>query len=352
MSDRIEELEIENSKLKERIKKLQKPNKKDGKKRKFLLKFSATFFAGKRLKDSIYNSIQEFNEYKRISLNTTSELIASLIKRLTRIGFMALLFALLPTTLMMYQNSLLKTQNKKIQEQTYLAEASRRSAQMFIMGDVLSDINTELDVRNRSKLSNTLVGRIVGLSRAMKPYKYLVNDKLIDKTISPERGQLLITLCNSKIEPSFFVDRILQESDFTKSELENANLYGSVLREINLKESNLSNANLVNIDARRASFESANLSNADFEDANLSFVNFTNANLTKTILMGANLTKANLTNVILDNAIVDRLDWLTHIKDKLKLKGAEQLYEDYKVDSIYSKDFNKKLPTVIKKSFF
>ena len=183
MSDRIEELEIENSKLKERIEKLQKPNKKDGKKRKFLLKFSATFFAGKRLKDSIYNSIQEFNEYKRISLNTTSELIASLIKRLTRIGFMALLFALLPTTLMMYQNSLLKTQNKKIQEQTYLAEASRRSAQMFIMGDVLSDINTELDVRNRSKLSNTLVGRIVGLSRAMKPYKYLVNDKLIDKTI-------------------------------------------------------------------------------------------------------------------------------------------------------------------------
>ena len=352
MSDRIKELEKENLTLKAHLKELQNTVKPKSKKWKFWIKFTATLFAGKKLKESVYNFIQEFNEQKRISLETTSDLIASLIKRLTRIGVMALLFALLPTTLMMYQNSLLKTQNKKIQEQTYLAEATRRSAQMFIMGDVLSDINNELDTQGKTRLSNTLVGRIVGLSRAMKPYKYLVNDKLINETISPERGQLLITLCKSKINPSFFVDRILQESDFTKSELQNINLYGAVLRDINLTKSNLSNADLLNIDAKGAIFEGANLKNADLEDANLRAANFTNADLSGAILINTKFSKANLTNVILDSTIVGRMDWLTNIKDKLKLKGAEQLFKDYKIDSVYSKKLDKKMPTILRSSFF
>jgi uncharacterized protein YjbI with pentapeptide repeats len=349
MSDRINELEQENLILKERLNKLEKPSAEKKKKLKFLLKVSANFFAGKRLKTSIYNSILEFNEQKRISLNTTSDLIASLIQRLTRIGFIALLFAILPTTLMIYQNSLIKTQNQKIQEQTYLAEAARRSAQMFIMGDVLSDINNELEQSGNRKLSNTLVGRIVGLSRAMKPYRYLLNDKLIDNPISPERGQLLITLCKSEIEDSFFVDRILQESDFTKSELQNINFKNVVLRDINLAEADLSNSSLVNLDARRASFENANLKNADLEDANLSFANLTNANLSGAILIHTKLSKANLTNVNLENAKVDKMDWLIDIKDNLKLKGAKELFENYKVDSVFSIDFDKKMPTLIKK---
>ena len=97
MSDRIKELEKEDSILKEHLHELQNTDKPKSKKWKFWLKLTATLFAGKRLKNSIYNSIQEFNEQKRISLDTTSDLIASLIRRLTRIGVMALLFALLPT---------------------------------------------------------------------------------------------------------------------------------------------------------------------------------------------------------------------------------------------------------------
>jgi len=352
MSERIKELEKENLKLKNHLKKLQKSDKSNQKKWNFFLKLIATYFAGKKLKNSIYNSIQEFNEHKIISLNTTSDLIASLIRRLTRVGVVALIFALLPTTILIYQNRLLKIQNKKIQEQTYLAEASRRSAQMFIMSDVLSDLNNELEVKNQGSLSNTLVGRIISLSRSMKPYKYLVDDKLTENTISPERGQLLITLCKSNIEPFFFVDRILQESDFTKSELQNASLYGVILRDINLKEADLSNASLLNTDARRASFEGANLKGTDFQEANLSFANLANADLSGAILIGTNLTKANVTNVTLDSVIVNRLDWLTYLKDKLKLKGAKQLYNDYKVDSIYSKAFEKKMLTVVRKSFF
>ena len=349
MSDRIKELEEENLQLKKYIEGYKKRDQRKVKRRKFLLKSIATFFAGKKLKDSIYNSIQEFNEYRRISLQTTSDLIASLIKRLTRIGVMALLFALLPTLLMVYQNSLLKAQNKKIQEQTYLAEASRRSAQMFIMSDVLSDLNREIETNNTHKLSNTLVGRIVGLSRAMKPYRYLLNDQLIEKPISPERGQLLITLCKSQIEPSFFIDRIIQDSDFTKAELQNANLYRSVIREINLEGADLSAANLIGVDARRASFVGANFKNTDLEDANLSYTNLSSTNFSGAFLINTNFKEANITNIILENALVDRADWLAYIKDKLKLKGADEVFEEYTIDSIYSKDYNKKMLTIIKK---
>ncbi|WP_439131612.1 pentapeptide repeat-containing protein [Polaribacter sp.] len=349
MHDKIEELEKENLQLKERIAKLENPKKFNKKKWKFLVNFTATFIAGKNLKTSIYNSIQEFNEQKRISLQTTSDLIASIVKRLTRIGVVALLIALLPTTLMIYQNHLLKIQNKKIQEQTYLAEASRRSAQMFIMGDILSDINTELETKKSRKLSKTLVGRIVGLSRAMKPYRYLVNDQLIDKTISPERGQLLITLCKSDISASFLEDNILQESDFTKSELKGANLYSVILRGINLKDADLSNADLVKVDARRARFENTNFQNADLGYADLSYTKLINANLSEAILLKTKFNKADVTDAILDNAIVDRADWLTYLKDELKLKGATQLFENYEVDSAYSKVFDAKVLTVLRK---
>ena len=335
MNTEIEELKKENAVLKATLKELEAKRivkKKRGKK---FISLIARMLAGRSLKTSIYNSIQEFNEQKRISLHTTSNLVASLIKRLTRIGVVALLIALLPTTLMIYQNNLLKIQNKKIQDQTFLAEASRRSAQMFIMGDVLSDINTEL--RGSTILSNTLTGRVVSLSRAMKPYKYIdsQNDELIEKYISPERGQLLITLCKSGINRSFFVDEILQECDFTKSELTNANLIGKVLTEVNLDDSNLSGAELRGVDAKRASLKNVNLKNADLEDANLSAADLTNADLSGAFLTNTNLRKANLTGVKLDSVKVDRKDWLAYIKDKLKLKGANELFKEYKMDSAY-----------------
>ena len=351
MNFEIEELKKENDALKTALNKIEEKSALKKKRGKWFLNLIATMFTGKSLKTSIYDSIQEFNEQRRISLNTISNLIASLIKRLTRIGIVALLIALLPTTLMIYQNNLLKIQNKKIQDQTFLAEASRRSAQMFIMGDVLSDLNKELD-RGVARLSNTLTGRIVSLTRAMKPYKYIdqSNDELIENYISPERGQLLITLCKSNLNSSYFSDEILQESDFTYSELIDANLMRKTLREINLNNANLSNVELRGTDLSRASLRNTKFINADLEEANLSSADLTNANLTGAFLSSANLRKANLTNVKLDSVKVDRKDWLAYIKDKLKLKGAKELFEDYEMDSVYYYKSSKvKKPIILKR---
>lgn len=348
MSEHIDDLLRENARLKARLEKLDS-NKGLSDKR-GIFKFVGTLIAGKNLKKSIYNSINEFNEQHKISIDTTSNLIASLIRRITRIGVIGLLVAILPTTLMFYQNNLLKIQNSKIETQTHLAEASRRSTQMFIMGEVLSDVNSELKNNSSSRLSNTLAGRIIGLSRAMKPYRYMIGDKLIDEPISPERGQLLISLCKSKISSSFFVDEILQESDFTKSELMDAKLRGAILRDVNLNDANLSRSDLMNVDLQNASLKNTNLSHVDMADINLINANLEGANLTGAFLIRAQLKGANLTRVVLDSVKVDRADWLLYIRDKLKVKGAAQLFETYKIDSVYYYQGSKlKKPMILRK---
>lgn len=322
--------------------------------------------------------------------------------------FVAGCSGLVVTMLTLNQNKLFESQNKKMDQQTQLVEASRRSSQMFIMGEVFSDLNKELNdsLNVNGTLSNTLVGRIISLSRSMKPYKYLqsynngYSDSLeFTKLISPERGQLLITLLRSNMDSVFFQNNILgfYNSDFSYAELNNANLIKSNLVNVNLEYANLSvanlyqanlktanlrGANLNDANLRAANLRDANLNNADLKrvnlidanlrkaylidvylnDADLSFSNLRNAklnnanlsgailrtvnlraaNLKGANLRGADLTGANLTNVIsLDSVKVDRYDWLTFISDSLKLGGSEKIFNEYMVDSITYKMPNK-----------
>lgn len=343
--DTIENLERENKILKEKLNKIEEISKSKRKKRFGILKFIGAAIAGKKLKDSIYVLLDEYNSQRHITRDSFSNFLANLIQRLTRVGVATILFAVLPSILLMRQNMLLKQQNQKIQEQTHLAEASRRSSQMFIMGEVLSDVNKELETKRT--LSNTLTGRVISLSRAMKPYRYINGDTLIEKPISPERGQLLITLCKSNIQSGFFVD-MLQESDFTQAELTNSNLSHSVLTDINLKGANLKGSEVTNVNFSYAILSNANLTNVDFTDANLKNADLTNANLTNADLRYTKLDGADFTNAKLDNVKVHRRDWLHYITNKIKLKGAEKINTTYKIDSVYFKDYNKKILALVR----
>ncbi len=315
-------------------------------------------------------------------------------------GFMAIFsiyFLYQQNQILNTQNKLFKIQNKRVEQQTHLNEASRRSSQVFIMGDVLSDLTDELKDLNNDKdtLTGTLVGRIISLSKAMKPYKYLEGDSLIKKPLSPERGQLLISLLESKIDPDFRLWNILGKSDFSNSELQNVNfnkkklikmylndsdfsnskLMNADLREVLLNGSNLYNANfrksdlmgaalsfshskktnfyeanLMHVkfnnsyleganfdysDASYANFNGADLSNTKFRGANLCFANFDRANLQGADLMYADLRGTDISNVIsLDSVKLNRFDWLDYIKDSLELSGSDKIYKSYRIDTI------------------
>ncbi|NAS30968.1 hypothetical protein GTQ40_08315 [Flavobacteriaceae bacterium R38] len=267
-------------------------------------------------------------------------------------SFVLGLGGIVTTILFLNQNKLFEIQNKRIDQQTHLAEASRRSSQIFIMGEVLGQLNQELILNRSDTLSNTLVGRIISLSRAMKPYRYLNNDSLISKPLSPERGQFLISLVESKIDSSFFTKRIIRFCDFQYSDLNNANLSEADLWNINLQYSDLRLTNFWKADLTHAYLMNADLRKASLREARLINANFANSDLTGANLSDADLYQSDFTNVLsLDSVEVDRTDWLIYIRDSLQLKGSHKLFNDYRVDSVpYNPDADFKKIILVKKN--
>jgi len=142
-----------------------------------------------------------------VSSETLGDVSTHILWRLTRIGLFAIMAALIPISILLVQtyilskqNEKLEYQNKRIEQQTFLQEAERRSSLVFLFNNVLDKIDQELKDQKgiTDTLSEPLIGRITALSKALKPYRYLDGDEIIEKPISPERGQLLISLigCN------------------------------------------------------------------------------------------------------------------------------------------------------------
>jgi hypothetical protein len=105
------------------------------------------------------------------------------------------------------QNKFLKFQlrdkDKKILQQSTLLEASKNRNLVSLMSNILGDAEQEL--KNSKTLSDDIIARIADLSLSLKPYRYLEGDSLSEKEISPERGQLLLTLIRTKLDSSSFI---------------------------------------------------------------------------------------------------------------------------------------------------
>nr|WP_256437886.1 pentapeptide repeat-containing protein [Aquimarina sp. U1-2] len=189
----------------------------------------------------------------------------------------------------------------------------------------------------------------------MKPYRFLENNTLIEKPISPERGQLLFSLLQSDLGTESSRD-ILNSADFTYTDLRKVNLGRGVnLKYARLDYSDLSRAQMPAANLERAELKEAQMSGINLSDAILKRARLTNANLKMAELLSADLTNANLfgadlsgadlseatlwatkldnailTDVLLDNAIVDRQDWITYI-DELGLEGADDIRDRYMI---------------------
>lgn len=202
------------------------------------------------------------------------------------------------------QNQLLFAQNKRLDQQTYLQEAERRSSLVFLFSNIMDAIDEELKEDyhkdNTRNLSPQLIGRIIALSSRLRAYRYLDGDTLIKKALSPERGQLLVSLAESQLD-SITYNTIFKKADFSYADLKEANLEGAYLAGINLQKSNLSNANLVEVDLSRASLVEADLSNANLKEANLTKINLINSNLQEVKFWKSNLQEADLFGANIEN---------------------------------------------------
>ncbi len=192
-------------------------------------------------------------------------------------------------------------QNQKILEQSQLIESTRKSNLLVLMNNLYDKIDKELDQDPKRKLSEKTMARIEALNHSFQPYAIFEQDSLSEKSWSPERGQLLLTLASMNMDTSSFnqIKRRISfaGADLRKADLSEMNLSGIDLKKANFKEATLHSTNLSNAEVSDANFFGANLIEAKLENSILHRVNFSWANLNN-----ANLSKSNLNGVTLDDA--------------------------------------------------
>lgn len=311
-SDKINELESENRRLREQLSEIEKQLAIRRRTRSRLILLAVRTFAGRPLYTSVNQLVDEVAE-RRLERETIKKVMYATLHRITRVGVIMLTIALGPLMLAGLQTYYLKKQNEKldiqndrIEQQTVLQEAERRSSLVFLFDNVLNKIDEELQQSPvRRNLSPQLIGRIVALTKALKPYRFLDGDTITSGMSSPERGQVLLSILASKLSQKTY-DQIFLLADFSYATLENVSLEDAYLRNINLAHAQLTevsftgadlrNANLegavlngvhvlaTGADARPARFDFANLHNAriincDFGGSTFDYTNFADANL-------------------------------------------------------------------------
>jgi uncharacterized protein YjbI with pentapeptide repeats len=304
--------------------------------KKFLFRNITEIVVGRRLSKSVSNLLAEAPNIKK---DTVGDVFAQLFYRFTRIGLFTFLIAALPiyllsrqnylinnqNQLIQSQNSLLEKQNIRITEQNNLSEAQRRSSLMFLFANLTEIIHTELKQDERRALSDQTIGQVIALSKAFKPYKYLENNSLIDKELSPERGQLLVYLANAGISTSS-LDKIYRKADFSFADLEGSKLDSAYLKGVNLGYGNLKNTSLVG-----AILNNSNLNFSSFINSDLQFVSFRGCDMRE-----INLDFAYLAGTKLEGVFVSDTLWFNRIKvdlyNHLEVNAFNDLVETYGIE--------------------
>ena len=269
---------------------------------------------------------------------------------------------LLGAILLYNQNQLLTTQNERINIQNTLIEAERRSSLIFLMSNVLDLVDTEINIQRmevevsdstKYSLSKPLVSRIVALSRAFRPYRMMNGDILSEEMVSPERGQLFISLMQNNLD-STTQNTIASEGDFSNAiinqiDLRKANLSEAILSKTDFSgvspandiggraifsDANLKHTHFIYANLRAAVFRRADLSWADLSWADLTWAYFEEATLKRAILYNATLINADFRNADLTEA-----DFSYAILMKASLFGANLYKADFRNANLYKADF-------------
>lgn len=346
--EQIQHLLEENKTLKKRLNAIDSQHQ-NSKKRFFKNAiFGLKFWAGADLNSS-FDRVYE--ELPQVTKPAFAQLSASIVKRFTRIGFFAIIFAVIPaffllvqTVILFQQNTKLERQNQKIEQQVYLEEANRRNNLVFLMDNVLDIVHDELE--NSNRLTTPTVARIQSLMYGFRPYKFLENDELT-KPLSPEKGQFLLALINSgisdvsmqKIFKTSFNNVYLKDATLFGVNLENVDMPASDLQGADFYNANLKNANLYEVNLSGSQLRKANLVNADLRKAQLTSANLIDAKLGGAFLEGAMLENANLTNTSLDGAHVASRDWIEQLED-WNVTGVQSIKDKYTLDGPHTNEYD------------
>ena len=257
---------------------------------------------------------------------------------------------LLGSVLLYNQNQLLEKQNEKIDAQIQLEESNRRGALIVMMSNIMDKVDDELttDWNNDKKrnLSPQLIGRISALSQSFSPYRFWQDTSLIEKPLSPERGQLLLALVKSDLDTNTyktiynettFESAYLDGAKLNSAFLKSADLNNASLRDVFLVGANMNDIKLMNADISNSIILKSFLNNARLEDINFSGTNLWLTELNRAIMTGdINLFETDLRDVELNYASVS---W-NNMEERLNewnVKGKENIIKTYKMTLLSKK---------------
>lgn len=312
-NDKWIELEAENRRLRERLEEIEQEIALRRRRNRFrVLRFFIQTYATKPLYGSVSKLVDQLAD-RRVERDTVKDVLYATLRRLTRVGAITmtiamapLVMALLQTYYLKKQNEKLDIQNKRIEQQTYLQEAERRSSLVFLFDNIMNKIDEELRFNpDQRDLSPQLIGRIVALTKALKPYRYLEGDTITAQMSSPERGQVLLSLIASRLSRNTS-DQIFLLADFSYATLQNVNLDGVYLRNINLSNAHLQSVSLTGADLRHANFDGAEITDAHVQWAGMraqaaffDFANFHKARISDSDFGGCSFEYANFSEATL-----------------------------------------------------
>lgn len=269
------------------------------------------------------------------------------------------LIALITLFFLYKQTLILESQNKLINQQTKLTEATRRSSQVVLLNGVLKDINVELN-NSKDSISNNLSARIISLSHTIKPYKYYQYEtENISGLLSPERTQLLYSIVSSDINEKILSENIFKYANFRYSDLSNQRLINRFFKNIDLRYSTLDKAllhksNLINSDLRNTSIIDAGMPNVKLNRADLRDSFLKSVFLSEAIMDSCDLRKTIFTDMnmgeieSLNHSIVHRHDWFYYL-DSLNNTGLEKLRSKYKIENVFYNNIQDTLFTIVLK---
>ncbi len=298
-------------KLKVLEKELEDFKKKEKKKKEFFNWTVKKFLLGQRLEDAINSNLSKVENREVPNNEEISNLIGAIIRKILKTRLITILIAIIPIILLFQQNrilnsqsklfekqnekvdkqnllieqqnSMFQVQNNRLEQQTYLVESQRRATLSFEFNSILNRIDEQLS--KEKKISSSLLGRIVAISRSLKPYKYLDNrGTLISKPLSPERAQLLTALTKSDLDKKQ-LQEIFEQGDFSYADLGSEYIEGGLIfTDIDFTKINLNKANLRNVQ----------FTGCKFIDSNLKKSNLFSAFFINCILDGSKLSVADL----------------------------------------------------------
>ena len=272
------------------------------------------------------------------------------------LGVFISLGGLTGTILLMNQNDLLEAQNKKIDRQMQLEEANRRSALVVLMSNIMDKVDREIESQQpkglsmkakeqeKYALSQSLIGQIAALSHSFKPYRYMDGDTLIGRPLSPERGQLLITITRLPLDTAI-IHQIFYASSFAYADLKGTGFDGLDLKGINLSGADLSETGLSNVDFRNANLQNAKLNNSyldganlsgadlsytDMKEAGMSNVNMDSVNICYSDLEFATLKNANLRNAYCRGGNLNNTDFSGADLSGSEIRDSDVKYANFK----------------------